>query len=76
MQHDPVVYGKPGCKQCQFTTKVLEKEGVPFNYIDITVNPVAEEHVKALGYSSVPVVQVGDEHWFGFRPERLRSLHD
>jgi glutaredoxin-like protein NrdH len=30
--------------------------------------------VLSLGYSAAPVVVVGDEHWSGFRPDRLRGL--
>jgi glutaredoxin-like protein NrdH len=30
--------------------------------------------VKALGYISAPVVVSGDEHWSGFRIDRLNGL--
>lgn len=68
------VYGKPDCKPCEFTKKVLDKEGIPYTYLDITVNEVAHQEVKNLGYSGVPVVVAGDDHWTGLHPDRLKGL--
>jgi glutaredoxin-like protein NrdH len=28
----------------------------------------------ALGYLQAPVVVVGNDHWSGFRPDRIRAL--
>jgi glutaredoxin-like protein NrdH len=28
----------------------------------------------ALGYLQAPVVIAGDEHWAGFRPDRIKAL--
>lgn len=69
------VYGKPGCVQCQYTCKELEKKQLSYQYIDISVNPVAEEHVKSLGFTSVPVVEApGQQPWAGFKPDKIRSF--
>lgn len=68
------VYSKPDCQQCTATARALTKAGVPFRYIDVTEDPVAFARVQELGYSGVPVVEVGDMHWQGFRPDKLKRL--
>ncbi|HAZ98329.1 MAG TPA: NrdH-redoxin, partial [Halomonas sp.] len=34
----------------------------------------AQAEVEALGYRQLPVVVVGEEHWSGFRPDRIQAL--
>jgi len=69
------VYGKPDCYGCKLTVKVLEKEGIPYKYLDITTNEVAYQEVKNLGYNAAPVVDAGGgQHWTGFSPDRIRGL--
>jgi glutaredoxin-like protein NrdH len=69
-----VVYSKPGCPPCDATCRQLEKCGIGFEKIDVTSEPAAAEMVKRLGYAATPVVVVGDEHWTGFRPDRIKAL--
>ena len=33
----------------------------------------ARDYVMALGYLQAPVVVAGDEHWSGFRPDRIKA---
>lgn len=73
------VYAKPACPQCTATVRQLEKlkaEGADIDYrkIDVTTDPAAHEQCRQLGYSSAPVVVAGDQHWSGFRPDRLAKL--
>ena len=68
------VYTKPACVQCNATYKALDKVGVAYEVVDITENPDAREYVMALGYLSAPVVVAGDDHWSGFRPDRIKAL--
>ncbi|MBF6388163.1 redoxin NrdH [Nocardia farcinica] len=69
------VYTKPGCVQCTATYKALEKAGIEYAIVDITTNPDARDYVKALGYLQAPVVVAdGDDHWSGFRPDRINTL--
>lgn len=69
-----VVYTKPECPQCNATYKALDKHGIVYEQVDITQAPEAREYVMALGYLSAPVVVAGDDHWAGFRPDRIKSL--
>lgn len=69
-----VVYSKPACTQCDSTYLYLKRLGLEYDTIDITEDSKAAEYVVSLGYQSAPVVVAGDEHWSGFRMERLRAL--
>lgn len=68
------VYTKPSCVQCNATKRALDKAGVEYDLIDISVDEAAHEHVVSLGYSQAPVVETPAAHWSGFRPERLKEL--
>ena len=68
------VYTKPACVQCNATYKALDKAGVAYDVIDISVDPEARDYVMALGYVQAPVVVAGNEHWSGFRPDRIKAL--
>ena len=37
-------------------------------------DPVALDMVKTLGYTAAPVVVSGEDHWSGFRMDRIQSL--
>jgi glutaredoxin-like protein NrdH len=69
------VYSKPDCPQCHMTHKALDKHGIPYDTVDVTQDKDAYDYVMGLGYNSAPIVVVDDDnHWSGFRPERIRSL--
>ena len=68
------VYTKPACVQCNATYKALDKSGIEYNKIDISVDSDAREYVMSLGYLQAPVVVAGDDHWSGFRPDRIKAL--
>lgn len=67
------VYTKPNCVQCTATFKVLDKAGIAYAKVDIGVDAEARDYVMALGYLQAPVVVAGDEHWSGFRPDRIKA---
>lgn len=68
------VYAKPGCPPCNATCRALDKCGLDYLKIDVTADDSALEHIRALGYGSAPVVVAGDDHWSGFRPDRINAL--
>lgn len=53
---------------------MLKKIDVEYREVDLSINEEAYQMVKALGYSAAPVVIAGEEHWSGFRPEKIQSL--
>ncbi len=69
------VYSKPNCMQCNFTKKYLEDKGIPFQTIDVFEDPQALDHIKSLGFQSLPVVEGEETRPFnGFRPDLLSQL--
>ena len=65
---------KPACVQCNATYRALDKAGIEYSVIDISQDPEARDYVMALGYLQAPVVVAGDDHWSGFRPDRIKTL--
>ncbi len=75
MSNEVIVYGKPGCVQCTYTQKALDKEGIPYSYVDITTNEVAHQEVKNLATgTALPVVVAGNNVWQGFSPDKIKGL--
>lgn len=68
----------PECIRCVLTKRLLAEKGVRFLEVDIRSNDAAREYVvDDLGYTEAPVVVVTDEdHWSGFRPDKLNALAD
>lgn len=68
------VYTKPACVQCNATYKALDKHGLEYQVVDISLDDEARDYVMALGYLQAPVVVVDEEHWSGFRPDRIKAV--
>ncbi|MGF6174492.1 glutaredoxin-like protein NrdH [Ensifer sp. 4252] len=68
------VYSKPACVQCTATYRALDRQGVAYEVIDISIDEDALQTVKGLGYMQLPVVVAGPEHWAGFRPDKISAL--
>ena len=68
------VYSKPACVQCTATTRELDRKEISYTYIDLTKDTEAMAKVAELGYRQAPVVVAGDDHWAGFRPDKIGQL--
>lgn len=68
------VYSLPNCVQCDQTKRLLEKNNLEYTEIDLSTNKEAAEYVLSLGYKSAPVVFANDDHWSGFRIEKIKAL--
>lgn len=68
------VYTKPQCVQCNMTYRALDAKGISYHKVDITEDHRALEKVKSLGYMQAPVVIAGEDHWSGFRPDKISAL--
>lgn len=68
------LYTKPACVQCNATKKALDRAGLEYTSVDVTLDEEARDYVMALGYVQAPVVEASGEHWSGFRPERIKAL--
>ena len=71
---DITLYTKPACVQCKATQKALDRAGLNYETVDISLDDEARDYVLALGYLQAPVVEANGEHWSGFRPERINGL--
>ena len=68
------VYALPACVQCDSTKRMLTKAMVDFEVIALSTDPAAMERIKELGYTQAPVVEAGNQHWSGFRMEKLQQI--
>ena len=68
------VYSKPNCVQCGATYRALDKAGLVYRTVDVALDVEALEQVRALGYAQAPVVVAGEDHWSGFRPDKIKTL--
>lgn len=71
-----ILLSKPRCVQCNATKRSLDAKGIAYTELDISTeeNRAAYNHVKAMGYAQAPVVLVPDDHWSGFRPDKIAML--
>lgn len=68
------VYGKPQCVQCDATKRELARHKIDYDHVDITQDAEALARIKSLGYVQAPVVVAGEDHWSGFRPDKIKAL--
>lgn len=68
------VYSTPGCIQCTATTNEMNRRNIEHNVVDLTKDEKAYQMVSDLGYKQAPIVMAGDDHWSGFRPDKIGSL--
>ena len=68
------VYTKPSCVQCNATYRALDSKGIEYEVLDVSTDEGALAHVKELGYLQAPVVITDEDHWSGFRPDKIDEL--
>lgn len=68
------VYSKPACVQCVATYRALDQRGISYDVVDISEDAEGLSVVRGLGYMQVPVIMTGDDHWSGFRPDKINTL--
>lgn len=69
-----VIYTLPSCVQCDTSKRLMKSMNIEYTEVDLSQNEEAYEMVRALGYTSAPVIISGEQHWSGFRMERIKSL--
>ena len=68
------VYTKPACVQCNATYRALDSKGIEYRSVDLSTDPNALDVVKAMGYMQAPVVVTDNDHWSGFRPDKIAAI--
>ncbi|MBK8463555.1 MAG: glutaredoxin-like protein NrdH [Nigerium sp.] len=67
------VFSKPACVQCTATYRALDRHGLDYEVVDLSHDDRALAEVLAMGYQQAPVVIDGDQHWAGFRPDKIKA---
>ena len=67
------IYSQPSCVQCTATYKALDKLGLDYDVVDLSLDEQALAQVMGLGYQQAPVVFADEEHWAGFRPDLIKA---
>lgn len=68
------IYSLPNCSQCEMTKKLFNREGLEYKEVMLSEDAEAAKAITDLGYKSAPVVFYGEEHWSGFRPDRIMKI--
>lgn len=69
-----VIHTQPKCVQCRFAKNYLQHHQIPFQEVDLTTNAKAKANLQKHGWKVTPVIQVGNEWFAGFQPQRLQAL--
>lgn len=72
------VYSRNHCPACRMTKKWLTDNAIEFTELDCGKEPKYLTELQLYGYTSLPVVSVGnlDNSWSGYRLDRLRELKE
>ena len=70
------VYTLPVCVQCDRTKKLMDRDGIVYDTVDLTTVPEVAAKFKEDGFLQAPIVVVGNDgrRWGGFRPDLIREL--
>jgi len=68
------VYSNVVCGQCDATYRALFAAGIDFEVVLVQFDEAAKQSVKELGYLQAPVVITDNEHWSGFRPDKIDEV--
>lgn len=73
---DVVVYTTPACSQCFSTKRLMDKKGVQYREVDISVDVDKLDELRGKGFTQAPIVEVRDDMWSGFRFDKINELAD
>lgn len=69
------IHTTPNCVQCMQTKRVLDKEGIAYEVIDLSERPdLVQKFKDEHGFTSAPIVTTDTKAWSGFRLDKLQSL--
>lgn len=61
-----IIYGKPGCVNCEKSKMFLEMKNIPFEYKDVHSDEEALAFVVKEGFKAVPIIFDGEEYVGGY----------
>lgn len=68
------VYGRTNCQQSRETVRKAEQLGLACRYVDLDQDTDAECRLMQEGHRALPVVEMADMAWTGFRPDKLDQV--
>jgi glutaredoxin-like protein NrdH len=71
---DVTVYTLPNCVQCDMTKKTLNRHYVNYVTVDLSTDDQALQKIRNLGYQQAPVVITENNHWSGFKLDKIKDL--
>jgi len=70
----PIVYGASWCSPCAATKQWLDKNRIPYTYIDLEEPQMSSEDMEKLGILSIPTVKYGAITITGHSPSELETV--
>ena len=55
------IYGKSSCPYCDISKELLDKCGIEYEYIDLSLDEALIESLKSQGFRTVPVIYLGSD---------------
>lgn len=69
------LYTKNNCIQCTMTKKLLNKDNIKYEEINVEENSDVLEDLKSRGFKSLPVLSYNDKEYIvGFQVDKLRAF--
>lgn len=68
------LYTTAQCPGCALTQKMLKKEGVDFEVVNLSKRPDLVERFRAEGLLSAPIIDYEGQKTSGFRPDRIKAI--
>ncbi|MBB4734733.1 glutaredoxin-like protein NrdH [Micrococcus cohnii] len=65
------VYGQPSCQPCRLVQRRLDRDQVPYDYVDLTQHPDKLEQLRDAGMTQTPIIETPTDRWSGLDPDRL-----
>lgn len=66
------IYSTPTCIYCVYAKNLFNKLNIPFEDIDLSKNhSKIEEMFQKTGQMGVPVIEIGEKVFVGYRPEEF-----
>lgn len=75
MQSQPItIYTQPTCQACKRLKSFLTQKNIAYIEKDVTTDDEAFEHLLALGFTTTPIIFIGDQIITGFDEIKLQPL--
>lgn len=69
------LYTKNDCIQCTMTKKLLNKDNIKYEEVNVEENSDVLEDLKSRGFKSLPVLSYNDKEYIvGFQVDKLRAF--